>query len=454
MQLPSIDKKYLIIGGAVLSVIILAIIIILVATRKPNNVTPQNGDPKKEEEQKVDTAKQGTLTIWGVFDDSAIWQPIIKEFNKTYPNIKVIYSKKNYADYEASLIDAIASGSGPDILNLHNDWLPKHKSKLEPANKDVISADAFQEAFIPVAFDDFVDDGKVYGVPITSDSLALYYNQDLFQAASIYQEPKTWNDVLAYSKLLTKKVAGDPSSLSTGGIAFGAADNVARANDILLALMLQTGTTMSSKDHRTFTFNQFYKDQTGTPQYPGTNALNFYTAFANPTKDAYAWNADMGNSVDAFAQGKVAMMVGYSYSAPVIEKANPSLNYKIVALPQLKGAPETITLANYWGWSVSKASGNKDVAWQFLRFLSTNVNAQQYIVATGRPSALKSMSGTANRVFEDQKLYAKSTFKGSAEEFDKIFLDMINDVTKFNQPTQSAIDTAARKANEMLEKYQ
>jgi len=453
------NKKYLIIGGAAAALIILIVVGVLIFGKKtpaPNpNPVDCTKDPTNAECQSpvINNGNEVNITMWGVFDDGSVFQPLITAFNKRYPNIKITYVKKSYTDYEATMVDAIASDNGPDIFNVSNFWLPKHKSKMAPANQSIISAQEFNQTFITSAFDDFVSDNKVYGIPLYTDNLALIYNKNLLKKESIYDYPQTWNDVLDYSKLLTKKVPGNPKELTQAGIALGTSNTVVRSADILTALMMQTGTPMISDDKRSFNFNQFLKNSAGVPEYPGTNALNFYTSFSDPNKASYSWNDSFGDSLTAFAQEKVAMVVGYSYFIPQIEKINPAISYGIAPLPQIKGAPENIDFVNYWGWSVSNRSKNIDAAWTFLKFLTENEQSNNYLQATLRTSPQKNNRGGSNKVFDDQKGYAQTLFKGNGEDYDQVFNEMIDNVVKYNQPLQSSIDTADRKANEMLSKY-
>ena len=401
----------------------------------------------------VDTpAEEINLSMWGIYDDSSVFQPLIEEFNKANPNIKVSYTKKEYADYEKLLVDSIAGDEGPDIFTIHNDWLPKHRAKLYPAPEDIISLESYKDTFVDSAFQDLTADGKIYAVPLYTDNLALFYNKDIFRKNRIYNAPETWNDLIQIAKLLTKTAPGNPNQITEGGIALGTADNVVRANDILLTIMMQTETPIISDDKRSFNFNQFRKNPDGTPYYPGEEALKFYTAFADPTKQAYSWSVSMDNAIHAFANGKVAMVLGYSYFTPMIEKLNPTLSFATTKMPQVIGADSDTTLANYWAWGVSKDSQNKDAAWGFLEFLSQERASNKYLNATKKVSAHKeSSSGT--EIFGKQKDSAKTIYKGNSDEFDKIFTDMINDVVKYKQPYRTAIDTAARNANEMLKKY-
>lgn len=452
------NKKILIIGGAVIALIILIIGGILIFGKKtPNpNTTPGPvdclSDPTNAECTKVDTNSEASLTIWGVFDDSSVFQPMIDAFNKENPKVKVTYIKKSYTDYENTLVDAIASDSGPDIFLASNFWVPKHKSKMAPANSSIISAQEFSQSFITSAYNDFVSDGKVYGIPLYTDNLALIYNKKLFNKDNLYEPPQNWNDVLDYSKILTKKAPGNPQEITQAGIALGT-NQVSRSADILTALMLQNSTPMISDDRRSYNFNQFVKDSSGTPVYPGTSALNFYTSFTNPNKTSYSWTDTLGNSTTAFAQEKVAMIIGYSYFIPQILKANPNISYGVAPLPQIKGATDNIDFVNYWGWSVSNRSKNVDTAWVFLKFLTGKEQNSNYLSATSQTSPQKNKVGSSNKVFDDQKYYSETIFKGDADIFDQIFTEMIDDVVKYNQPNQSAIDSASRKANEMLVKF-
>ncbi len=410
------------------------------------------GQPVEEngEETEIIEEEEINLTMWGVFDDSAIIKPLIDEFNEENPNIKISYSKKDYVDYEDLLVDAIASEEGPDIFTIHNDWLPKHRAKMSPMTDDVFTLEEYSQTFVDSAYEDFVADNKIYAIPLYTDNLALIYNKRMFTDNQIYEEPETWDEIIQYSKILTKTVPGNPNNITTSGIALGTADNIVRSNDVLLALMMQTGTPIISDDKRSFNFNQFRKNPDGSPYYPGTSALEFYTSFSNTGKQSYSWNSSFENNISAFANGRTAMIAGYSYFIPMIEKMNPTISIGTTRFPQIKGSSSYITLTNYWAWGVSRSSEKKEAAWKFLKFLVTDdYTHDTYLNSVDKPSAIRNAMGD---VFDEQANKAGTLYKGDSEEFDKIITEMINNVVKYNQSPQIAIDTAAREANEMLKK--
>lgn len=435
------------IAGLVLTTIIAVVILVV---RPDNNSNTQPTTPGQSPGSPSDGPIE--LTMWGVFDDSAVMQPIIAEYQKANPNVQITYVKKQFADYEKLLVDAIASGEGPDLFVLQNDWLPKHRAKISALPGEKMSAEEYNQLFVSSAYSDFVVDGRIYAVPWYTDNLALYYNMRLFRESEIYDAPATWDDVLTSASILTKTQSSDPTKIAQSGIALGTHNNIARAQDILLALMLQTQTPLISEDRRSYDFNQFRRDPDGTPQYPGTRALTFFTSFADPQKESFSWDYAMSNSVKAFAEEKTAMMLGYSYMAPQLTQLNRSLEFAVAPLPQIRGTTDPVTVANYWAWSVSRNSTHPDVAWDFLTFVTGSESLSEYLFATNRVSPLKS-NDAGSSAFAKQANIARTVFKGNSDEFDKILLELIQNVVQYKQPPQISIDAAARAATEMLQRY-
>jgi len=162
----STAKLYIIIGVLILAVFVLIIFLIF------GGFSP---GPKRVQ-----------LEFWGTYDDPYIFSDIIRDFKKIYPNISIRYRSIPFESYEKTVIDALAAGQGPDIWMIHSTWLPKHKDKLRPLPKDLdYSLADFKNDFVDVAEKDLVDDGKIYAVPLYIDTLALYYNKDLFNSAGI-----------------------------------------------------------------------------------------------------------------------------------------------------------------------------------------------------------------------------------------------------------------------------
>src|SRR3989344_1931090 len=56
---------------------------------------------------------QVTLTYWGLWEDPLVLAPIISDFEKEHPSIKVNYSSQNIKEYWERLITRSNNGNGP-----------------------------------------------------------------------------------------------------------------------------------------------------------------------------------------------------------------------------------------------------------------------------------------------------------------------------------------------------
>lgn len=391
------------------------------------------------------TQVEGDILMWGVFDDSDVMSGLISKFNESYPKVKITYQKKSVDTYEGDLINALAAGKGPDIFYFHNTWLPKHIDKLAPMPATYMTANDFKDTFVDVAFEDFVSDKNIYALPLYVDTLALFYNKDIFNSAGIANPPSTWEGLLSMAPSLTQKDSA--GNITRSAIAIGTAKNVNRNTDILSLLMLQSGTQMSDKETGKALFNK--DTYIGEVKYPsGQQSLEFYTNFANPKKQVYTWNNQIGYSIDSFLEGKTAMMINYSHQMQNIFAKAPHLRFGVALMPQPRGAQQTVNYANYWGLAVSKTSKVPDISWGFANYLIQKDQSQNYLTMTNKPTARRDLVDSQRQeskemaVFAQQSLSAYSWKQPDSIAVEKIFEGMIES-TVSGAPSQSVIDQAA-----------
>jgi multiple sugar transport system substrate-binding protein len=420
------------------------------------------------------------LEIWGPVDDVDAYQEIINNYRKANPNVGTITYKKQRIDtYQNDLIEAMASGQGPDIFLIHNDWLGSFSDKITPAPKNILNEQTFRNNFVDVCANDFISKGDIFAVPLTVNSLALYYNKDLFNAAGIVAPPTTWDEFSADAQKLTK--VNSFGEIVQSGAAMGTAYNINRSTDVLNMLMLQNGTTMStdSRGNTNFSFDS-----------KSINALNFYTQFAKSGSENYTWNPTLHYSIDAFSEGTLAMMLNYSWQIDTIKSKSPKLNFAIAPLPQLSTA-NTTNFANYWAFSVAKnktaqtANIGKTTpvsndlrikeAWKFLAYLTTKGNptqaktsgqasspgkqydpnfdpANNYLKKTNQPSARRDLiekqkSDVSLGAFAQGNLIAKDFLVSDPAYMETTFAEMIDSVNKGLIGTSDALSKAINKIN-------
>lgn len=426
-------------------------------------------DPKAEQA----LLKPVELVIWGVFDSSDTFNNIIAGYRLTHPNVKIKYYKFRWEEYEKRLLDGWAEQTGPDIFMIHNTWTGKYQNKILPLpskliipiaetsgggfnNKKKASIKEFvtpaphqlKDLFPNVVYEDVIKDEQIYGLPLSIDTLALFYNRAHFNAAGITQAPSTWKELEEIIPQLTRQSETN-SEILQSAIAMGAADNINRSNDILSLLMLQNGTQMINSRGQV-SFHKVSDYERGV--YPGEHALDFYTSFANPGRATYTWSLDSSESFEAFSAGKLSMMFGYPYQQPVIQAQAPKIDLGIA--PVLHTSSDgtdafelPINWASYWNYSVFKQTAYPSYAWDFITFMTTqqykDVNgkdkyyAENYLDLTGKPPALKGLINKFKEtypeqaIFADQLLTATSWYHGkNPDNMNQIFKDMINNVVK------------------------
>ncbi len=412
-----------------------------------------------------------TINIWRVFDDEATFNEGMSAYRTLHPNVSFAYRELRSDEYEDELLHAFAEGNGPDIFSVHNTWIGEYLSLIQPMPASVkipyseirgsikketiytvkeeptISLRTLKNEYVDVVAEDVIRSyrptvkdnlqDRVFGIPLSVDTLALYYNKDLLNAAGFAEPPANWKEF--QDQVTTLAHIGPNNTIFQAGAALGTANNVERATDILNLLMLQNGVSIiddrgvanfTSKDQRELTMD----------------ALLFYTDFANPLKQVYTWNDEQPNSFDAFVNGKTAFFFGYSYHAPLITARSPKLNIGIAPVPQIEGG-KTVNYANYWVESVSKQTEVSDWAWDFIQFMAKNDHVSAYLAAAKKPTALRGLitsqlDDETLSVFSSQTLTAKSWYHGKdAQAVETAFSDLIESVLSGENIEQEITNT-------------
>lgn len=330
---------------------------------------------------KVTNNENPTLSYWGFWEESLI-NPVIADFEKENPNIKIIYTKQDPIDYRDKLSVRIPNGNGPDIFQFHNSWYPMLSNVLLPFPEETIEINEFMNNYYNVSQQDLIKDGAIYGIPLSVDTLALFINPKIFEDASkengkIIAKPSTWQEFIETSESLTKR--DDEGRIQISGASIGVFDNVYRAPDIISLLFAQNGVN----------FSDFQNSEVKI-----ADALRFYTNLA--LNENNVWDDTLDNSTLAFSQEKVAMYFGYTKDYLLIKEKNPTLKFEIIPVPQLL-KEDSINIASYYAEGVSSNSQNQKEALLFIKFLTRPEIIKQFKLSgpNSNESLLESQAKTA-----------------------------------------------------------
>lgn len=397
---------------------------------------------------KNNTKEIVTLSYWGLWEDKNIFAPIISDFERKNPNIKIDFTKEDPKQYRERLITRINNGTGPDIFRFHNSWLPEVKTILLPLPQEAISKDEFQKNYYPVSVKDLTQNGAIYGIPLGVDTIALFTNTEILKAAGV-AVPKTWNDFSSAAKQLTVK--DESGKIKTAGAAMGTYDNITHAPDIISLLLVQNG----AKLENLLDTKQNSKD-----------ALDYYVSFANGGGNV--WDNTLNPSILAFSNGTLAMYFGFSWDILTIKALNPNLSFEVHSVPSLPGRNQTI--ASYWIEGVSAKSKHKKEAFMFMNFLSQKETEQKLFTEEsktrliGEPYARVDLAQTLkdnpmvypfleNAKIAESSFFASDTFDNGLNSKLNSYLGNAIRSMLGNTSSDTALETLTKGVNQVLTEY-
>jgi len=337
----------------VLTIFVLATVLAGCSSSKNNTSSANETNTQKQETVKPVTIKLG---MWSSSPaEKKIVDDQIAKFKEKYPNIDV-QIETIVGDYMQKLQTELASNTAPDIFYLDSMPAPQLMSSgvLEPLDDYIKKYNVDVNDFEPALLSAFQWEGKTYGLPKDFNTLALFYNKDMFKAAGINEPPKTWEELRDVAKKLTKD--------GVKGLVLSA--DLARFD----AFINQNGGSV-------------YQDGKVTLNLPeNAQALDFYVSLI--TKDKVAdtpQNMGEGWNGDAFAAKKAAMAIEGGWMIPFLKEKAPDLNYGIAELPAGK---QKSTMAFTVAYVMNKNSKHKDEAFKLIEFL-TGKEGQQFVVDSG-----------------------------------------------------------------------
>lgn len=385
------------------------------------------------------TAVTGSVSVWGELPRQIVAE-YFTTLNTQNQDLKISYTELPSENFDQAVLEALASGKGPDVVLITDDMLLKYKDKAFMIPFTSYSEGQIKTNFIREAELLITKDGLM-GFPVTVDPLVLYYNRDLFDKAGIAVPPKNWDEIKNLVPLLTTVDKGN-FTIKQSALPFGDFDNIAHAKEIITALLLQTGNPLYKKDISDYfipTFKQVY-DQ----KHTSMNVLDFYTSFASPTSELYTWNRGLPNSEQQFLVGKSAMYIGYASELFALQQKNPNFNFDVVPFPQIADATSAVTYGKMLSAVVIKSTQNVAAAYYTAALLS-GVDAQKYLseklsVPPVRRDLLAIRpSQTYAQVFYNGALTARSWIDPNTVVTSKIIRDMIAAINSGSDSSEAAL---------------
>jgi multiple sugar transport system substrate-binding protein len=354
-----------------------------------------------------------TFSAWGAPEELTVWKQIVADFEAAYPNIKVNVEVSDWDSYWDKLKTQLAANTPPDIFAMDAPLYLDYKSRgvllnLQPyIDKD---PNMLKDVY-PQTLEAYKTPDGYYGLPRDFQTIVLFYNKDMFDAAGVaYPTAEwTWNDLQIAAKSLTKDINGD-GKIDQYGFIFDQWDMEPGWSEALWSY----GGDIISADHT--------KTLIGEPAARQAWQLLHDMVFVDKSVPDANTISQYGG--DLF-QAKVAAMT------PIGHWAVPGYNtggFKYDVAPMPKGPAGRATSVNSAGFVVAKASKQAEAAFAFIKFVLSQAG-QTRLAELGfacpvlktvaeSPVFLQQKGSTLNqKVFLDSLAFAhiKPVFKGYDE---------------------------------------
>lgn len=248
------------------------------------------------------------------------------------------------AEYKKQLSIGAAAGKLPDVgISDAVDTITLAATDVAVDITDLAKGWSDIDQFYKGPLDSATYKDKIYGIPYYTSNLALMYNKKLFAEAGIKEPPKTWNELEAYAKILTK---GDVK---------GFAMCLAKSEESTFQVM--PFVWQAGADYNTLNTTE------------GKSAFQFIYNMMNKGYMSRECLAQGQNDINKsmFMTGKAGMVVGGLWFVAAIQKDAPDLDFGVALFPESKSTASALGGGNL----VMYRNDNRAASWKLIQHLTS-----------------------------------------------------------------------------------
>ena len=387
-----------------------------------------------------------SMMMWGDPAELEVWNQIVADFHQANPNITVKVEVSDWDSYWTKLKTLLSAETPPDVFAIDAPLYLDYQSRgvllnLQPyldTNPDML------KGVYPQTLEAYKTPDGMYGLPRDFQTIALFYNKDMFDAAGVAYPTGDWtyDDLRDAAKQLTK------DSDSDGKIEqFGFSADLWDMELIWSEAIWAYGGDVINADHT--------KTLIGEPK-----AREAWQLFHDMIFEDNSWpdpNTVGEYGDDPFLAGVAAMTPVGHWAVPGYGEAS----FKWDVAPMPKGPAGQATSVNSAGFVIGKASKNPDAAFEFLKYMISEP-AQKRLAELGfacpvlqsvaeSDAFLKQSTPIDHKIFLDSLAFAhmKPVFKGY-DEWSSAIGDGMAGIWTGEAELDPTLDEAVTAADEVL----
>jgi multiple sugar transport system substrate-binding protein len=386
-----------------------------------------------------------SMMMWGDPAELDVWKQIVADFHTANPDITVNVDVSDWDSYWTKLKTLLSAGTPPDVFAMDAPLYLDYQSRgvllnLQPyldKNPDML------KGVYPQTLEAYKTPDGMYGLPRDFQTIVLFYNKDMFDAAGVAYPTGDWtyDDLRTAAKQLT--ITDSDGKVTQFGIYSDLWDMELIWSEAIWAY----GGDIINADHT--------KTLVAEPKALQAWQLFHDMMFVDKSWPTTTTASEYGD--DPFLAGVAAMTTIGHWTVPGYSE----VSFKWDVAPMPKGPAGQATSVNSAGFVIGKASKNPDAAFEFLKYVLSEP-AQTRLAELGfacpvlesvaqSDAFLKQSTPIDHKVFLDSLAFAhmKPVFKGY-DEWSSAIGDGMADVWTGDAELVPTLDAAVKAADEVL----
>ena len=298
------------------------------------------------------SAEPKTVSLWHPFTlETDMIHGAIKSFNESQSEYRIDPRIVPGPQISTELVKAIASGSVPDLVTIDNPIVASFSAQGSLTDlTERVSKSRFikPDIYFKGPWDSGLWKGKIFAVPRDANTIALYYNADMFRAKGLdpNKPPTTWSELVATAEKLR-----DPEK-NVYGIGFSALQG----------------------EEGTFQWLPFLHQAGGSIEHlDRPEAVEALELWANLVKNKIASRDVITQRqyevANTFMAGNTAMILGGPWELPRMQ-TEAKFDWRLALLPVKDGKDIKASALGGYDFVVPKGAHEVDGAFRFIEFMS------------------------------------------------------------------------------------
>jgi len=382
------------------------------------------------------SGESDTITVWAMGEEGKKLKDLTKKFEEDNEGLTVDVQAIPWDSAHDKLLTAVASGNGPDVIQLGTTWVPEFAGAgaLLDLSEYMDDYPEFNpENYFEGSRTTMEYNNEIVGIPWYVDTRVLFYREDILKEVGYDEAPKTWDELKDVASLLANR--GDKQ--------YGL--DIDQNDQITPFIFAWQNGYEADLENNNLNFD--------SPEF--VEAMEFYHSFF---AEGYSQVQQGEDIIQAFANGAKPMFFSGPWMVNILNDQVPDIEGRWATSVM----PGKETRASSMGgsvFSIFHTSKNVDNALKFVSYMNTVETQLEWLkVSNTLPSRTEAWEDQVLQndpmysVFGEQLKFARPGIQ--TENFERISQELLSSIERVNAggaDLHDELDKFNEKAKELLE---